>query len=136
MPTPQKIVQTILRWTTPLLVLAALGGTTMDGIFATGKIWSASHPTLLANAPGGNFRALLYSEDTNSMATTTLVLEHHWHGLHLGQFTALEAPPQATVRVHWTDATTLHIACTGCDPGSTTLPARNWGKLHLSYDLQ
>ncbi len=56
MPTPQKIVQSLLRWSTPLLVLAALGGTTMDGIFAAGRLWTEPRPTLLSNAPGGNYR--------------------------------------------------------------------------------
>ena len=135
MPTPQKIVQTLLRWSTPLLVLAALGGTTMDGIFVAGPLWTAPRPILLANSPGGNYRALLYRRDTDNHPTTELVLEHHWHGIHLGQFTVLKSNPLATLHLHWTDPTTLHVTCTGCDPATTSFPARDWGKLHLSCDL-
>ena len=70
MTTPQKIVQTILRWSTPLLVLAALGGTTMDGIFVAGPLLAGPRPTLLSNSPGGNYRALLYHRDTENSPTT------------------------------------------------------------------
>lgn len=136
MPSTQKIVQVLLCWSTPLLVLAALGGTTMDGIFAVGRILTEPRPTILSNSPSGNYRALLYRHDTDGQATTKIVLEHHWHGIFLGSLTALESSPAATVQLRWTKPEALHLICTGCDPVTTDLPRRNWGRLHLAYDFR
>ncbi len=136
MTAAQKAVKIALRLGMPFFVIAALGGTTMDGIYTAGRIWIGPRPTLLGDSPGRRYRALLYRRDEDGSPSTELMLEHHWHGVLLGSFVALTSTPDATVHLNWTGPTSLEIACSGCDPASTDTPERNWGRLHLSYDLR
>ena len=132
----EKIVKTTLRWSTPLLVIAALGCTTHDGIFVAGQIWTAPQPMFVSESPDGRYRALIYQLRPNDESGTQLILEHKFHGIALGQFTALDSAQPVAIRLRWTGPSSLQIICDRCDRRQTDLPITNWGKLHLSYDLE
>ena len=74
MPTPQKIVQTLLRWSTPLLILAALGGTTMGGIFVGGRMLSAPRPSDAIDSPDHRYRVYIFLNNENGKGSSVIVV--------------------------------------------------------------
>ncbi|WP_263414847.1 hypothetical protein [Terriglobus aquaticus] len=133
--TTQKIVRHTLRWTTPILVLAALGGTTMDGIFAGGRLWSNLRPSAAVESPDHRYRALIYVNGEHDHAAGVIV-EHQWHGIYLGQFSAMATDdPIDRIVILWAAPDRLAIRCDQCLRESTEIAKSNWGNLHFSYDL-
>lgn len=133
--TAQKVVRHTLRWATPLLVLAALGGTTMDGMFAAGRIWSMGRPADAIESPDHHYRAYIFLNDEGGHSAS-VVVQHHWHRIYLGGFLALATyDPVNRIAVKWSGPNALLIRCDECVRDRTDLADMNWGRLHLSYDL-
>ncbi|GAA3747234.1 hypothetical protein [Terriglobus aquaticus] len=103
-------------------MLAALGGTTMDGIYAGGRMLSQQRPSDAIDSPDHRYRAYIFLNDEHGNGSS-VVVEHHWHGIHLGQFIALEYDGQLVdqIAVRWNTSNNLMIRCDQCPRTETQI---------------
>ena len=133
MATAETIVKAVLRWTLPVSLLAALGGNTVDGIYGASQVWSSPRPTSVSDSPDHRFRAAVIKRKEGYRTRTQIIVQRHFHGFLLSQFDALDSDQPVQIQLKWTGQDRLSIACDRCD--LTDMSDRNWGRLHLSYDV-
>jgi hypothetical protein len=131
----QRVLKFFIRLMLPIFAIGGFGAiwgmlvVSAHDEVVTNAVWSGDH----------RYRASIVqsfaSDDCGKSGHSVVLVERSQFLVNTGQFVpfCLDGPP-SNIALHWEDAHTLSIACSGCSQ-NYGYAEQNWGRLHFVYDL-
>ena len=129
----QKTVRLAIRLLLPLLTLGGLGS--IAGLIFRGLPWETR--VAVVDSPQHRYRVEVvrfeHESECGEHRSLAVRVVRHRSVLKTGESIPFCLFGEGSIHLHWRDATTLEIGCSGCEEYQVIAP--NWGRLHYSFDL-